>query len=135
MHSNRILIRKISLVCLLPSFAHKTNTHFPSMEASTAVVPNRGAVKRCQGCRQILNLQPFLVFFTTKSASNCHFSLVRVPPNFFSVLQGAANQKRLKNTVLCRKRKKEVYVTKGVRTQVFRSNKLFFSKSFLSRRN
>jgi len=34
---------------------------------STTVVPNRGAaahkgaVKRCQGCRQILNLQTFLV--------------------------------------------------------------------------
>jgi len=38
------------------------------------VVPNRGAaahkgaVKRCQGCRQIVNFLPFLVFFTTKGA-------------------------------------------------------------------
>jgi len=38
--------------------------------------------------------------FTTKGAPNCHFSQVRVPPNFFSVLQGAVNQKRLKDTYL-----------------------------------
>ncbi len=45
----------------------------------------------------------FLSFFTTKGAQNCHFNQVRVPPNFFLVLQGAVNQKRLKNTALAQK--------------------------------
>jgi len=62
------------------------------------VVPNRGAaahkgaMKSCQGCRQILNLIPFKFFFTTMGGPNCHFSQVRVPP-IFSVLKGAVGQK------------------------------------------
>ncbi len=67
------------------------------MQLSTSVVPNRGAVKRYQGCRQILNLLPFN---TTKGAQNCHFSQGKGAAKFFSALQGAVNQKRLKNTGL-----------------------------------
>jgi len=66
---------------------------------SRAVVPNRGC-RGTQGCRQILNLLPFLVFLTTKGALNCHFSQSKGAAKFFSVLQGAVNQKRLKNTAL-----------------------------------
>ncbi len=39
-------------------------------------------------------------FFTTKGALNCHFSQGKGAAKFFSVLQGAVNQKRLKNTAL-----------------------------------
>jgi len=60
-----------------------------------------------QGCREeVLGVPPnikfaiFFIFFTAKGAPNCHFSQVRVPPIFFPVLQGALNQKRLKNTDL-----------------------------------
>ena len=49
----------------------------------------------------------FATFFssvTTKGALNYHFSQVRVPGrDFFSVLQGAMNQKRLKNTGIANK--------------------------------
>jgi len=68
------------------------------MPGLRAVVPNRGAVKRYQGCRQILNLLPFLVLFTSKVAPHCHFSQGEGAAKFFSVLQGAVNQKKLKNT-------------------------------------
>ncbi len=40
----------------------------------------------------------YFSFFTTKGASNCHFSQGNGAAKFFSVLQGAVNQKRLKNT-------------------------------------
>jgi hypothetical protein len=58
-----------------------------SSQTSISVVPNRGAVKRCQGCRQILNLLPFK-FFTTKGGqigikpgkgAAQYFSVYRVP--------------------------------------------------------
>ncbi len=42
----------------------------------------------------------FFSFFTTKGAPNCHFSLGKGAAKFFSVSQGAVNQKRLKNTGL-----------------------------------
>jgi hypothetical protein len=42
----------------------------------------------------------FLSFFTTKGAPNCHFSQGKGAAKFFSVLKGAVNQKRLKNTGL-----------------------------------
>jgi hypothetical protein len=42
----------------------------------------------------------FFSSFTTKGAPNCHFIQVRVPPNYFSVLKGAVNQKRLKNIAI-----------------------------------
>ncbi len=77
------------------------------------MVPNRGAaahkgaVERYQGCRQILNLLPFFSFFTTKGAPNCHFNEGKGAVKFFSVLQGAVNQKRLKNTGIEREFKKE----------------------------
>jgi hypothetical protein len=82
----------------------KDNRKWIKFEAECKTeVPNRGAVKRCQGCRQLLNLLPFLVLL-----------LLRVPQiviypgkgaaKFFSVLQGAVSQKRLKTTgVRCRK--------------------------------
>ena len=69
-----------------------------------AVVPNRGAVahkggvKTYQGCRQILNLLPFLVFFTTKGAPNCHFSQGKGAAKFLSGCHEL--KKRLKNTAL-----------------------------------
>ena len=44
--------------------------------------------------------QPFLVLFTSKVALHCHFSQGEGAAKFFSVLQGAVNQKRLKNTGL-----------------------------------
>jgi len=67
-----------------------SNNHVFSTDTKTlcylrSVVPNRGAaahkgvVKRCQGCRQTLNLLPFKFFFTTMGGPNWHFSQVRVP--------------------------------------------------------
>ncbi len=60
-----------------------------------------------QGCREEVSGVPpniefttFFSSFTAKGAPNCHFIQVRVPPNLFSVLKGAVNQKRLKNTVI-----------------------------------
>jgi hypothetical protein len=77
---------------------------------TTPMVPNRGAaahkgaVKRCQGCRQILNLLPFKLFFTTKGAPDCHFSQVRVPPIFFN-LTGCRELKKVEKhwTTQCAK--------------------------------
>jgi hypothetical protein len=66
------------------------------------VIPNRGAtvqkgaVKGCQVCRQILNLEHFIDVLLIGVPQ---IVILRVPPNFFLV-QVAANQKRLKNTVL-----------------------------------
>ncbi len=42
----------------------------------------------------------FFSFFTTKDALNCHFSQGKGAAKLFSVLQGAVNKKRLKNTGL-----------------------------------
>jgi len=40
----------------------------------------------------------FFSFFTTKGAPNFHFSQGKGAAKFFSVLKGAVNQNRLKNT-------------------------------------
>jgi hypothetical protein len=69
------------------------------------VVPNRGAaahkgaVKRCQGCRQILNLLPLELFLPPRVAKIVILAC-NGAAKFFSVLQGAVKQKRLKNTAL-----------------------------------
>ena len=49
----------------------------------------------------------FFSFFTTKGAPNCHFNEGKGAAKFFSVLQGAVNQKRLKNTGLGGPRRSE----------------------------
>ncbi len=72
-------------------------------ELSNPVVPNRGAaahrgaVKRCQGCCQILNLLPFK-FFYHQGGPNWYLSQIRGRQIFFNLAVGAVNQKRLKNT-------------------------------------
>jgi len=69
------------------------------------VVPNRGAaahkgaVKRCQGCRQILNLLPLELFLPPRVAKIVILAF-NGAAKFFSVLQGALKQKRLKNTAV-----------------------------------
>jgi hypothetical protein len=56
------------MFCLLENIYYRKPLKIPTFCLSTSVVPNRsaaahkGAVKRCQGCRQILNLLPFKVF-------------------------------------------------------------------------
>ncbi len=67
---------------------------------SSAVVPNRGAVKRCHGCRQIFNLLPFLVFILLRMPPELSYYPDKSAAKFFSVLQGAVNIKRLKNPAL-----------------------------------
>jgi len=63
------------------------------------VIPNQGALKRCQGCRQMFDLLLFRVL-PLRSYKVSFFCQVRVPPNFLLVPKGAVNQKRLKNTAL-----------------------------------
>ncbi len=66
---------------------------------SIAVIPNRGSVKRCQGCRQILTLKHFVDVLLIRVPQIVIF--IRCRQFFFK--QGAANQKRLKNTKLLTK--------------------------------
>jgi len=53
---------------------------------------HKGAVKRCQGYRQIYS--PFQCF-TTWGATNCHFLLGKGAAKFFKVPEGALNQKKV----------------------------------------
>ncbi len=72
----------------------------------TPVIPNRGAAahkgaaKRCQGCRQVLNYCLFIDILLHEVSLNFHFNELGMPPIFFTELKGAVNQKRLKNTGL-----------------------------------
>jgi len=43
---------------------------------------------------------PYTNYFAIKGAPDCQLGHVRVPPNFFLVLKGVVNFKRLKNTGL-----------------------------------
>ena len=69
----------------------------------TPVIPNRdaaadkGVVRRCQGCRQILN--QLSVFYCLGYLRYSLFDMLG-SRQIFLVLQGAVNQKRLKNTDL-----------------------------------
>jgi len=47
------------------------------------VVPNRGCREEVSGVPPNIEFTTFLIFFTAKGAPNCHYSRVRVPPNFF----------------------------------------------------
>jgi hypothetical protein len=59
------------------------------------VIPNqnaaalKGTVKRCRGCRKMINVLPFLVF-TACGIRNCPFCQVKVLP-IFLVPKGAVN--------------------------------------------
>jgi len=63
------------------------------------VFPNQGAVRRYQGCRQVLKLLSYYKCFTDKGASDSYFWPVWVQPTFL-VLNGALCLKRLKTTAV-----------------------------------
>jgi len=56
------------------------------------VIPNRGAAK--------YRIMSLFLYFTAKGTSYYHFLACWGAANFFEVLKGAVNLKRLKNTVL-----------------------------------
>ncbi len=62
---------------------------------SRTVIPNPGAVKGCQGCRQILNLGVLLI----RVPQIVLFIGLRVLPNFFSQI-GCREPKKVKKTLL-----------------------------------
>jgi hypothetical protein len=89
---------KQALVCL-------TTISLPNLSSSNPVILNQGAAahygaaKRCQGCCQIWNYCLFCVLLH-KVPQNYNFQPIRGAAKFFKDLKGAANHKRLKNTVL-----------------------------------
>ncbi len=60
---------------------------------------NRGAVKRCQGCRQVLNVNHFIDVLLIGGTQIVIFSWLRLLTNFFWSYRVPRTQKRLKNTV------------------------------------
>jgi hypothetical protein len=74
---------------------------------SKPVVPNRGAAKRCKGCCKIWNDLLFIDVLLHKVYQIVLSNQLGVPPNFFKGLKDAANQKRLKNTALSVKLRKQ----------------------------
>jgi hypothetical protein len=57
-----------------------------------SVIPNRGAVKSCHGCRQILNLQYFIDGLLIRVPQAA--ILYRVPQNFFGPLGCREHKKK-----------------------------------------
>jgi hypothetical protein len=79
-------------------FASKGSQSLAHSVTCNPVIPNRGAVKRCQGCRQIWSYCLCIEVLLHKVQPNCHFYPIRGAAKVFKGLKGAANQKRLKNT-------------------------------------
>jgi len=73
---------------------------------SKPVIPNqgaaahRGALRRCQGCRQMFNLLSYLVFYRLGCHKLSFFLPGKGAAKFFLAPKGAFNQKRLENTDL-----------------------------------
>ncbi len=67
------------MLSMLTSFDYPSLAVYVRKLVSTAVIPNRGAAKMCQGCRQIRNYCILLMFYKTRCHQIVIFNQLGVP--------------------------------------------------------